>query len=105
MIISQFPFTFEVLAIPIKSGSDQSIVISGVNYSTSITNKRYFEGQYTNTYQWKHGKTEQDLEASDIIEIIRKSAAGENLSNEANIPISKRTVPCVIIAHLPSPRV
>lgn len=101
----QFPFTFEVLAIPIKSGSDQSIVISGVNYSTSITNKRYFEGQYTNTYQWKHGKTEQDLEASDIIEIIRKSAVGENISDEANIPISKQKVPCVIIAHLSAPRV
>jgi 5S rRNA maturation endonuclease (ribonuclease M5) len=101
----QFPFIFEVLAIPIKSGSDESIVIRGVNYSTSITNKRYFEGQYTNTYEWAHGKTEEELEASDIIEIIRKSAVGENISNEASIPIAKQKVPCVIIAHLAAPRI
>ena len=63
----RFPFIFEVLAIPIIDGSKEWKIIGGVNYSTSVNNIRYFQGQYTNTYRWIHAKTEQILQASDII--------------------------------------
>src|SRR5215831_1248065 len=80
----RFPFIFEVLAIPIIDGSKEWKIIGGVNYSTSVNNIRYFQGQYTNTYRWTHAKTEQILQASDIIQIIRKSETGEDIGNEAN---------------------
>ena len=66
----RFPFIFEVLAIPIIEGSEKWKIISGINYSTSVNNIRYFQGQYTNTYVWTHAKTGQFLQASDIMQII-----------------------------------
>ncbi|MGC1930599.1 MAG: hypothetical protein WA667_16645 [Candidatus Nitrosopolaris sp.] len=101
----RFPFSFEVLAIPIIEGSEEWKIIGGVNYSTSVNNNRYFQGQYTNTYEWMHSKTEQVLQASDIIQIIRKSVVGENIGKNANIPIAKQKQQCVIIAHLVAPRI
>ena len=101
----RFPFIFEVLAIPIIEGSEEWKIIGGVNYSTSVNNNRYFQGQYTNTYEWTHKKTEQVLQASDIMQIIRKSEAGENIGDEANIPLGKQKQQCVIIVHLVAPRI
>ncbi|MGB6595459.1 MAG: hypothetical protein WBE68_28490, partial [Candidatus Nitrosopolaris sp.] len=101
----RFPFIFEVLAIPIIEGGEEWKIIGGVNYSTSVNNNRYFQGQYTNTYEWMHSKTEQVLQASDIIQIIRKSVVGENIGRNANIPIVKQKQQCVIIAHLVAPRI
>ena len=101
----QFPFSFEVLAIPIIEGSEKWKIIGGVNYSTSVNNIRYFQGQYTNTYRWTHTKTGQVLQASDIMQIIRKSEAGEDVGDEANIPLGKQKQQCVLILHLVAPRI
>jgi hypothetical protein len=101
----RFPFIFEVLAIPIIEGSEEWKIIGGVNYSTSVNNNRYFQGQYTNTYKWVHKKTEQVLQASNIMQIIRKSEAGENIGEDANIPTGKQKQQCVIIVHLVAPRI
>jgi hypothetical protein len=68
-------------AIPIIEGSKKWEIIGGVNYSTSVNNTRYFQGQYTNTYEWTHNKTGQVLHAGDIMQIIRKSQAGEDISD------------------------
>jgi len=101
----QFPFSFEVLAIPIIEGSKKWKIIGGVNYSTSVNNIRYFQGQYTNTYRWTHTKTGQVLQASDIMQIIRKSQAGEDIGDESNIPLRKQKQQCVLIVHLVAPRI
>ena len=101
----RFPFIFEILAIPIIEGSEEWKIIGGINYSTSVNNIRYFQGQYTNTYVWTHAKTGQDLQASDIMQIIRKSEAGEDIGDEANIPLGKQKQQCVIIVHLVAPRI
>ncbi len=101
----RFPFIFEVLAIPIIDGSKEWKIIGGVNYSTSVNNIRYFQGQYTNTYQWTYAETGQVLQASDIIQIIRKSETGEDIGDEANIPLGKQRQQCVIIVHLVAPRI
>ena len=93
----RFPFIFEVLAIPIIEGSEEWKIIGGINYSTSVNNIRYFQGQYTNTYRWTHTKTAQVLQASDITQIIRKSGTGEDIGDEANIPLGKQKQQCVII--------
>jgi hypothetical protein len=106
-VIKRFPYIFEVLAIPIKPqcGFDENIIISGVNYSTSITNEQYFEGHYTTEYQWEHKRTHEDLVATDIDEIIRMSMAGKQVNDIANIPPNKQRAPCVLIAHLVAPRI
>ena len=101
----QFPFSFEVLTIPTIEGSKEWKIIGGVNYSTSVNNTRYFQGQYTNTYVWTHEKTGQVLQASDIMQIIRKSQAGEDVGDEANIPLGKQKQQCVLIVHLVAPRI
>ena len=101
----RFPFIFEVLAIPIIEGSEEWKIIGGINYSTSVNNIRYFQGQYTNTYRWTHTKTVQVLQASDITQIIRKSETGEDIGDEANIPLGKQKQQCVIIVDLVAPRI
>jgi hypothetical protein len=101
----RFPFIFEVLAIPIIEGSEEWKIIGGINYSTSVNNFRYFQGQHTNTYQWTHAKTGQVLQASDIMQIVRKSKAGEDRGDEANIPLGKQKQQCIIIVHLVVPRI
>ena len=101
----QFPFSFEVLAIPIIEGSKKWKIIGGVNYSTSVNNIRYFRGQYTNTYEWTHEKTGKVLRAGDVVQIIRKSEAGEDIGDEANIPLGKQKQQCVLIVHLVAPRI
>jgi hypothetical protein len=70
----RFPFTFEVLAIPIaRQTQEESIVISGVNYSTSINNKSYFMSDHY-VYSWNNEKGTH-LQAFNIEEIIRVSSA------------------------------
>jgi hypothetical protein len=101
----QFPFSFEVLAIPIIEGSEKWKIIGGVNYSTSVNNIRYFQGQYTNTYEWTHEKTGQVLQAGHIMQIIRKSEAGEDIGDVSNIPLGKQKQQCVLIVHLVAPRI
>ena len=101
----RFPIIFEGLAIPIIDGSKEWKIIGGVNYSASVNNIRYFQGQYTNTYHWTYAKTARVLQASDIIQIIRKSETGEDIGNEANIPLGKQRQQCVIIVHLVAPRI
>jgi hypothetical protein len=101
----RFPFGFEVLAIPIIEGSEKWNIIGGVNYSASVNNIRYFQGQYTNTYKWTHEKTGQVLQAGDIMQIIRKSQAGEDIGDESNIPLGKQRQQCVLIVHLVAPRI
>lgn len=101
----RFPFTFEVLAIPIrKQTQEESIIISGVNYSTSINDRSYFSaGNYSSGYSWFH-KNGTHLQAMDIEEIIRVSSAGADINYDDNIASKKQRQPCVIIAHLVSPR-
>jgi hypothetical protein len=94
-----------VLAIPIIDGTEEWKIIAGVNYSTSVNNSRYFQGQYTNTYVWTHDKTGERLQASDIMQIIRKSEAGQDIGDEANIPLAKQKQQCVLIVHLVAPRI
>jgi 5S rRNA maturation endonuclease (ribonuclease M5) len=105
--IKRFPYIFEVLAIPIKPqcGINDNIIISGVNYSTAITNKQYFDGEWSNEYQWEHKRTHEWLSAANIEEIIRMSMVGRNINDIANIPPNKQKVPCVLIAHLVAPRI
>ncbi|HXX98070.1 MAG TPA: hypothetical protein VEL11_13245, partial [Candidatus Bathyarchaeia archaeon] len=50
----QFPFSFEVLAIPIIEGSKNWKIIGGVNYSTYANNIRYFQGQGMLTHMNGH---------------------------------------------------
>lgn len=90
------------MTIPIIDGSKEWKIIGGVNYSTSV---RYFQGQYTNTYQWIYAETGQVLQASDIIQIIRKSETGEDIGDDANIPLGKQRQQCVIIVNLVAPRI
>ena len=101
----RFPYSFEVLAIPIKKqAQEESIIISGVNYSTSINNHSYFRaGNYSSGYNWTHQNGES-LSAMDIEEIIRVSSAGADINYDDNIASRKQRQPCVIIAHLVSPR-
>ncbi len=84
-------------------GSEKCKIIGGVNYSTYVNNIRYFQGQYVNTYEWTHEKTGQVLHAGDIMQIIRKSEAGEDIGDEANIPVGKQKQQCVLIVHLIAP--
>lgn len=99
----RFPFTFEVLAIPIrKQRQEESIVISGVNYSTSINNKSYFTSDHW-VYSWDNEKGTH-LNAYNIEEIIRVSSAGADIRFDDNIAPKKQRKPCVIIVHLVSPR-
>ena len=104
---NRYLYYFEVLTIPIKNDMDADrIIISGVNYSTSITNRSYFSGQYTNTYQWySKDKNEEDLTAGDIDEIIRKSMARKDIGDNENISSKKLNLPCVVIAHLVSQKI
>ena len=101
----RFPFTFEVLAIPIKKQTqEESLIVSGVNYSTSINNRSYFRaGSYGSGYNWFHTNG-TSLQALDIEEIIRVSSAGADINYDDNIASNKQRQPCVIIAHLVSPR-
>src|SRR5215469_2964580 len=101
----RFPLILEVLAIPIINGSKEWEIIGGINYSTSVNNIRYFRGQYTNTYEWTYAKTGKVLQAGDIMQIIRKSEAGEDVGDETNIPLGKQRQQCVIIVHLVAPRI
>ena len=89
-----------MLAVPIINGSKEWEIIGGINYSTSVNNIRYFRGQYTNTYEWTYAKTGKVLQAGDIMQIIRKSEAGEDVGDETNIPLGKQRQQCVIIVHL-----
>jgi hypothetical protein len=101
----RYPYTFEVLAIPIKNpNQNKSIVISGVNYSTSINNRSYFSADsYKSGYEWDN-KNGIHLSALNIEEIVKVSSAGEDLSYDQNIQSRKQRQPCIIIAHLVSPR-
>jgi 5S rRNA maturation endonuclease (ribonuclease M5) len=105
--IRRYPYIFEVLAIPIKPqcGVNQNIIISGVNYSTSITNEQYFGGHYTNEYEWTHSKTHRKLSCARIEDIIRLSMTGEQIDNTTNIKPRKQRAPCVLITHLVAPRI
>ncbi|MGA7899947.1 MAG: hypothetical protein WCA39_13920, partial [Nitrososphaeraceae archaeon] len=103
---TQYVYYFEVLMIPIKDRDAKNKIISGVNFSTSITNREYFSGQYTNTYQWYHNNGNGGLlEASDIDEIIMKSMIGKNIDYIDNASMKKVKMPCVVIAHLVSQKV
>jgi 5S rRNA maturation endonuclease (ribonuclease M5) len=99
------PFTFEVLAIPITNKThEKSIVISGVNYSTSVNNLSYFKADsYNNGYGWTN-RNGTYLQALDINEIVKVSSAGANLNYDDNIQRRKQRQPCVIIAHLVTQR-
>ena len=87
----RFPFTFEVLAIPIKKQTqEESIIVSGVNYSTSINNRSYFRaGSYGSGYNWFHTNG-TSLQALDIEEIIRVSSAGADINYDDNIASNKQ---------------
>ena len=94
--------------IPIKDRNADNIIISGVNFSTSITGRQYFNGQYANTYKWFHNNNYDDdyfLTAGDIDEIVRKSMAGKDIGDNDNIESKKVKMPCVIIAHLVSQKI
>jgi hypothetical protein len=99
------PFIFEALVIPIKKQTQtRPVVISGVNYSTSINNLSYFTSDYyENGYCWDNEKR-VELTARSIEEIVRVSSAGTDISYGDNIAARKQRQPCVIIAHLVSPR-
>lgn len=45
---NRFVYYFEVLMIPIKNRNAENIVISGINFSTTINNRKYFIGEYAN---------------------------------------------------------
>lgn len=99
----KFPYTFEVLAIPIKNQTQEDpIIISGVNYSTSINNRSYFMADKY-VYSWNNEKG-TPLSAYNIEGVIRVSSAGADISYDDNIASRKQRQPCVIIAHLVSPR-
>ena len=101
---TRFPYRFEVLAIPIKNYGEKSIIISGVNYSTSINNKSYFTSDHF-VYEWTHRRTKDFLEAWNIEGIIKNSMAGHNLDDNQNIPSEKLKQECVIICHLIAPKI
>jgi hypothetical protein len=99
----RFPYSFEILAIPIKKQTqEEPIIISGVNYSTSINNRSYFKAD-NYVYSWNN-RNGTPLNAYCIEEIIRVSTAGYDINYDDNIPSKKQRQPCVIIAHLVSPR-
>ena len=103
---TQYVYYFEVLMIPIKNRDAKNKIISSVNFSTSITNKEYFSGQYTNTYQWYHNNGNGDLlQASDLDEVIMKSMIGRNTYYIDSSSAKKLRMPCVVIAHLVSQKV
>jgi hypothetical protein len=103
---TQYVYYFEVLMIPIKNRDAENKIISGINFSTSITNKEYFSGQYTNTYQWYHTNGNGDLlQASDLNEVIIKSITGRNTDYIDSSSAKKLRMPCVVIAHLVSQKV
>ena len=102
--VIKYPWYFEILAIPIKNWTGRSTIICGVNYSTSINNQLYFRAdKYEHGYSWFH-KNGTHLQARDIEEILRVSAAGADISYNDNIPSKKQRQPCIIIAHLVSQR-
>jgi hypothetical protein len=72
----RYPYTLEVLAIPIKNpNQNKSIIISGVNYSTSINNRSYFSADsYKSGYSWDN-KSGIHLSALNIEEIVKVSSA------------------------------
>jgi hypothetical protein len=74
--VIKFPYTFEVLAIPIKNRTGRSIIISGVNYSTSINNLSYFTAdKFEHGYSWLH-KNGTHLHARIRYRRNRKSIIG-----------------------------
>jgi hypothetical protein len=101
---TQYVYYFEVIMIPIRDRNADNIIISGVNFSTSITDRQYFSGQFANTYRWRHDNGE-DLQAGDIDEIIRKSMAGKDIGDIESIDSKRVKMPCVIIAHLVSQKI
>ena len=102
--VIKYPWYFEILVIPIKNWKGTSTIISGVNYSTSVNNQLYFKAdKYEHGYNWFH-RNGTHLQARDIEEILRVSAAGADISDNDNIPLNKQRQPCLIIAHLVSQR-
>lgn len=102
--VIKYPWYFEILAIPIKNWKGTSTIISGVNYSTSVNHQLYFKAdKYEHGYSWFH-RNGIHLQARDIEEILRVSAAGADISYNDNIPLNKQRQPCLIIAHLASQR-
>ena len=102
--VIKYPWYFEILAIPIKNWTGRSTIISGVNYSTSINNQLYFKAdKYEHGYNWFH-RNGTRLQARDVDEILRVSAAGADISYNDNIPSNKQKQSCLIIAHLVSQR-
>lgn len=100
----RFPYRFEVLAIPIKGEGTKSIIISGVNYSTSINNKSYFTSDRY-VYGWIHKRTRNFLQAWNIEGIIKCAMAGRDINDNESIPSEKRKQECVIICHLVAPKI
>jgi hypothetical protein len=109
----RFPYRFEVLAIPIMKnnkkeddddGIRKSIIISGVNYSTSINNYSYFTSDHY-VYRWHHRKTNDYLQAYDIRSIVKMSMAGHDLEYHQNVSSKKLKQECILICHLIAPKI
>jgi hypothetical protein len=102
--VIKYPWYFEILAIPIKNWTGRSTIISDVNYSTSINNQLYFKAdKYEHGYNWFH-RNGTRLQARDVDEILRVSAAGADIGYNDNIPSNKQKQSCLIIGHLVSQR-
>ena len=109
----KFPFFFEILAIPIKYCEDRYfksqikkdglIFFGGVNYSTTpADSSAYFSDTTKESYTYGYnGKN-----ADGLIELLRESGfAGDWYNEHYKIEPSKQKQPCVVLAHLVSPKV
>jgi hypothetical protein len=100
--IVQYPFAFEILAIPLKNPINvegyqekQTKFIGAINYSVSPQDN-YFDGEY----RWHSDKTMYkhiENNAKDVRDILRLYHFSEKGDNYVKLP-------CIIIANLVTPR-
>ena len=89
----QYPFFFEVFAVPFKHPDKaRTVFIGAVNYSISPKeNGNIFEGEYS-WYDEKYG----DHSAKDIIKVLEE--------HKFNLIHAQGKLPCLVIANLVTPR-
>jgi hypothetical protein len=91
--IIQFPFVFEILAVPLRKPlGNKTEFIGAINYSVSPLNNT-FEGDY----RWYDEKAMSHYEAKDILQILSHYGFHRYYG-------SKSRISCVIVANLVTPR-